>query len=50
MKLGSQSLIKLMRNLEGLSVLEILQPEGIAEGSLDVTIPTNAIKEKSLNR
>ena len=27
-----------------------LQPEGIAEGSLDVTIPTNAIKEKSLSK
>jgi hypothetical protein len=29
---------------------KVLQPEGIAEGSLDVTIPTNAIKEKSLNK
>jgi len=27
-----------------------LQPEGIAEGSLDVTIPTIAIKEKSLRK
>ena len=27
-----------------------LQPEGIAEGSLDVTIPTSAIKEKSLRK
>ena len=27
-----------------------LQPEGIAEGSLDVTIPVNAIKEKSLGK
>jgi hypothetical protein len=27
-----------------------LQPEGIAEGSLDVTIPTKAIKEKSLSK
>ena len=27
-----------------------LQPEGIAEGSLDVTIPRNAIKEKSLRK
>ena len=27
-----------------------LQPEGIAEGSLDVTIPMNAIKEKSLRK
>jgi len=27
-----------------------LQPEGIAEGTLDVTIPTKAIKEKSLRR
>ncbi len=27
-----------------------LQPEGIAEGSLDVTIPTNAIKEKPLGK
>jgi len=29
---------------------KVLQPEGIAEGSLDVTIPTNAIKEKSLRK
>ena len=29
---------------------KILQPEGIAEGTLDVTIPTNAIKEKSLKK
>jgi len=29
---------------------KILQPEGIAEGSLDVTIPMNAIKEKSLKK
>jgi hypothetical protein len=27
-----------------------LQPEGIAEGTLDVTIPTKAIKEKSLGK
>ncbi|HUL23088.1 MAG TPA: hypothetical protein VLZ10_16655 [Thermodesulfobacteriota bacterium] len=27
-----------------------LQPEGVAEGSLDVTIPTKAIMEKSLNK
>jgi uncharacterized membrane protein len=27
-----------------------LQPEGIAEGTLDVTIPTQAIKEKSLRK
>jgi len=27
-----------------------LQPEGSAEGSLDVTIPMNAIKEKSLRK
>jgi hypothetical protein len=27
-----------------------LQPEGVAEGSLDVTIPMNAIKEKSLRK
>jgi hypothetical protein len=27
-----------------------LQPEGIAEGSLDVTIPANAIKEKPLRK
>jgi len=27
-----------------------LQPEGITEGSLDVTIPTKAIKEKSLRK
>jgi hypothetical protein len=29
---------------------KVLQPEGIAEGSLDVTIPMNAIKEKSLGK
>jgi len=27
-----------------------LQPEGIAEGSLDITIPMNAIKEKPLRK
>jgi len=27
-----------------------LQPEGTAEGTLDVTIPTSAIKEKSLSK
>jgi len=27
-----------------------LQPDGITEGSLDVTIPMNAIKEKSLRK
>jgi len=27
-----------------------LQPEGMAEGTLDVTIPTNAIKDKSLKK
>ena len=29
---------------------KVLQPEGIAEGTLDVTIPTKAIKEKSLRK
>ena len=29
---------------------KVLQPEGIAEGSLDVTIPVNAIKEKLLSK
>jgi hypothetical protein len=29
---------------------KVLQPEGITEGSLDVTIPMNAIKEKSLRK
>jgi len=29
---------------------KVLQPEGIAEGSLDVTIPVNAIKEKLLRK
>jgi hypothetical protein len=29
---------------------KVLQPEGVAEGSLDVTIPMNAIKEKSLRK
>jgi hypothetical protein len=27
-----------------------LQPEGVAEGTLDVTLPINAIKEKSLGK
>jgi hypothetical protein len=27
-----------------------LQPDGIAEGTLDVTMPTNAIKDKSLRK
>jgi len=29
---------------------KVLQPEGIAEGSLDITIPTKAVKEKSLKK
>jgi len=29
---------------------KVLQPEGVAEGSLDATIPMNAIKEKSLRK
>ena len=29
---------------------EALQPEGIAEGTLDVTMPMNAIKDKSLRK
>jgi hypothetical protein len=32
------------------SFWKALQPEGITEGSLDVTIPTSAIKEKSLRK
>jgi hypothetical protein len=32
------------------SFWKALQPEGITEGSLDVTIPMNAIKEKSLSK
>jgi hypothetical protein len=32
------------------SFWKALQPEGITEGSLDVTIPTKAIKEKSLRK
>ena len=32
------------------SFWKALQPEGITEGSLDVTIPRNAIKEKSLKK
>ena len=32
------------------SFWKALQPEGITEGSLDVTIPMNAIKEKSLRK
>ena len=27
-----------------------LQPEGVTEGSLDVTLPMSAIKEKSLGK
>jgi hypothetical protein len=30
------------------SFWKALQPEGVTEGTLDVTIPTNAIKQKSL--
>ena len=29
---------------------KILQPEGLAEGTLEVTVPINAIKEKSLRK
>ena len=32
------------------SFWKALQPEGITEGSLDVTLPVNAIKEKSLRK
>ena len=32
------------------SFWKALQPEGMTEGSLDVTIPINAIKEKSLRK
>ena len=32
------------------SFWKALQPEGITEGSLDVTIPASAIKEKSLSK
>jgi hypothetical protein len=32
------------------SFWKALQPEGITEGSLDVTIPTSAIKDKSLRK
>jgi len=32
------------------SFWKALQPEGVTEGSLDVTIPMNAIKEKSLRK
>src|SRR4030043_398610 len=32
------------------SFWKALQPEGITEGSLDVTIPINAIREKSLRK
>ena len=32
------------------SFWKALQPEGITEGSLDVTLPMNAIKEKSLRK
>ena len=32
------------------SFWKVLQPEGSAEGTLDVTIPVNAIKEKSLRK
>jgi hypothetical protein len=32
------------------SFWKALQPDGTTEGSLDVTVPTNAIKEKSLKK
>ena len=32
------------------SFWKALQPEGVTEGTLDVTIPTNAIKQKSLSK
>jgi hypothetical protein len=32
------------------SFWKALQPEGVTEGTLDVTIPTNAIKDKSLRK
>ena len=32
------------------SFWKALQPEGVTEGTLDVTIPANAIKEKSLRK
>jgi uncharacterized membrane protein len=32
------------------SFWKALQPEGVTEGTLDVTIPMNAIKEKSLRK
>src|SRR4030066_538826 len=35
---------------KGYAFWKALQPEGITEGSLDVTIPTKAIKEKSLRK
>ncbi len=35
---------------KGYAFWKALQPEGITEGTLDVTIPMNAIKEKSLSK
>jgi len=35
---------------KGYPFWKVLQPEGVAEGSLHVTIPMNAIKEKSLKK
>jgi len=35
---------------KGYAFWKALQPEGITEGTLDVTIPMNAIKEKSLRK
>jgi hypothetical protein len=36
--------------VKGYPFRKALQPEGTTEGSLDVTIPTSAIKEKSLRK
>jgi len=50
MKLGSQSPLVLPKSRERLSFWKALKPEEVAEGSLDVTIPRKAIKEKALGK
>ncbi len=36
--------------MPGSKFWKVLQPEGMAEGTLGVTVPTDAIKEKSLKK
>jgi hypothetical protein len=48
MKLGSQSLLSLKRKL--IRFRKALQPEGMTEGNLDVTIPKMAVTGKALGK